>query len=79
MGQMEPQFEQVGKAFIQHYYQAFDTNRANLGDLYQAESMSAPFPFEAMPLHFFAQCNGDLMSSRSTAVVLTEAGGQVVV
>lgn len=37
--QMEPQFEQVGKAFIQHYYQAFDTNRAGLGDLYQAESM----------------------------------------
>ena len=39
---MEPQYEQVGKAFIQHYYQAFDTNRAALADLYQGESMSAP-------------------------------------
>jgi hypothetical protein len=37
--QMEPQYEQVGKAFIQHYYQAFDTNRAALADLYQNESM----------------------------------------
>ena len=37
--QMEAQYEQVGKAFIQHYYAAFDSNRAALADLYQAESM----------------------------------------
>jgi hypothetical protein len=35
----EAPFEQVGKAFVQHYYQTFDTNRAGLGNLYQAESM----------------------------------------
>jgi len=40
--QMEANFEQVGKAFIQHYYQAFDSNRATLADLYQGESMSVP-------------------------------------
>ena len=31
--QMEAQYEQVGKAFIQHYYAAFDSNRAALADL----------------------------------------------
>ncbi|KAJ1494733.1 putative nuclear transport factor 2, partial [Baffinella frigidus] len=31
--------EQVGKAFVQHYYQTFDTNRAGLSSLYQSESM----------------------------------------
>ncbi|EKX35303.1 hypothetical protein GUITHDRAFT_79942 [Guillardia theta CCMP2712] len=35
----EPQFETVGKAFVAHYYQAFDTNRAGLGSLYQDQSM----------------------------------------
>mmetsp|Transcript_32312 Transcript_32312/g.50365 ORF Transcript_32312/g.50365 Transcript_32312/m.50365 type:complete len:130 (+) Transcript_32312:200-589(+) len=32
-------FEEVGKAFVQHYYQTFDTNRAGLASLYQNESM----------------------------------------
>ena len=32
-------YEQVGQAFIGHYYNCFDTNRAALGDLYQGESM----------------------------------------
>ena len=54
--QMEPQFEQVGKAFIAHYYQAFDTNRASLADLYQNESMCASCPFEANPLCIAPPC-----------------------
>jgi len=33
------QFSEIGKAFVGHYYQAFDTNRASLQALYQAESM----------------------------------------
>jgi hypothetical protein len=32
-------FEQVGKQFVEHYYQTFDSQRANLGALYSAESM----------------------------------------
>mmetsp|Transcript_60255 Transcript_60255/g.141953 ORF Transcript_60255/g.141953 Transcript_60255/m.141953 type:complete len:130 (+) Transcript_60255:57-446(+) len=35
----EAPFEQVGKAFVQHYYQTFDTNRAALASLYQDQSM----------------------------------------
>lgn len=38
----EAPFEQVGKAFVQHYYQTFDTNRAGLSSLYQSESMYSP-------------------------------------
>jgi len=33
------QFAEIGKAFAQHYYQTFDTNRAALHSLYQNESM----------------------------------------
>ena len=32
-------FDQVGKQFVEHYYNTFDTNRANLGALYQGQSM----------------------------------------
>eukprot|EP00727_Mastigamoeba_balamuthi_P007530 m51a1_g3398 putative nuclear transport (126) ;mRNA; r:539836-540369 len=36
---MNPQFEEVGRAFVQHYYTTFDTQRANLAALYQPSSM----------------------------------------
>jgi hypothetical protein len=32
-------FEEVGSAFVQHYYNIFDTNRAGLQNLYQEMSM----------------------------------------
>jgi len=32
-------FEEVGNAFVQHFYQVFDSNRANLQGLYQDASM----------------------------------------
>ena len=32
-------FEEVGKQFVEHYYNTFDTNRANLGALYTEQSM----------------------------------------
>ena len=38
----EAPFEQVGKAFVQHYYQTFDANRAGLASLYQSDSMYSP-------------------------------------
>ncbi|KAJ8569616.1 hypothetical protein K7X08_006193 [Anisodus acutangulus] len=31
--------ETVAKAFVDHYYSTFDTNRAGLGNLYQENSM----------------------------------------
>jgi len=31
--------EQVAKAFVEHYYTTFDTNRAGLANLYQENSM----------------------------------------
>ncbi|XP_024017621.1 nuclear transport factor 2B [Morus notabilis] len=34
---MDP--DAVAKAFVEHYYSTFDSNRANLGTLYQNESM----------------------------------------
>ncbi|KAI3983482.1 hypothetical protein MKX01_038902 [Papaver californicum] len=34
---MDP--EGVSKAFVEHYYSTFDTNRGNLGGLYQETSM----------------------------------------
>lgn len=37
--QMNPQYEQIGKAFVEHYYQMFQTNRAALVSLYQADSL----------------------------------------
>ncbi|KAL9246019.1 hypothetical protein vseg_019603 [Gypsophila vaccaria] len=46
---MDPQ--QVAKAFVEHYYTTFDTNRANLGTLYQDTSM---LTFEGQP-HMGAQ------------------------
>ncbi|XP_010680019.2 nuclear transport factor 2B [Beta vulgaris subsp. vulgaris] len=33
------QSEQVAKAFVDHYYTTFDTNRAGLSNLYQENSM----------------------------------------
>lgn len=35
----KPQFQQVGEAFVNHYYQNFDSNRAGLGPLYRDNSM----------------------------------------
>eukprot|EP00727_Mastigamoeba_balamuthi_P005724 m51a1_g1771 putative nuclear transport factor 2-like (123) ;mRNA; r:316174-317052 len=32
-------FEALGKAFVQHYYNAFGSNRASLASLYRPESM----------------------------------------
>ncbi|XP_059445825.1 nuclear transport factor 2A-like isoform X2 [Corylus avellana] len=34
---MDP--DQLSRAFVEHYYSAFDANRAGLGILYQDESM----------------------------------------
>ncbi|CAI9093172.1 OLC1v1028605C1 [Oldenlandia corymbosa var. corymbosa] len=34
---MDP--DQVAKAFVEHYYSTFDTNRNSLGNLYQESSM----------------------------------------
>lgn len=36
---MEDQVEMVGKAFVDHYYDLFDNNRASLSTLYQPTSM----------------------------------------
>lgn len=30
----KPLWEQIGTSFVQHYYLQFDTNRANLADIY---------------------------------------------
>ncbi|KAJ7967649.1 Nuclear transport factor 2 [Quillaja saponaria] len=38
-GDMEEQVEMVGKAFVNHYYHLFDTERASLSSLYQPTSM----------------------------------------
>lgn len=32
-------FQQVGEQFVQHYYNTFDTNRSQLGPLYNETSM----------------------------------------
>lgn len=32
-------FDQVGKQFVDHYYNTFDTQRANLAGLYTEASM----------------------------------------
>ncbi|XP_010267746.1 PREDICTED: nuclear transport factor 2-like [Nelumbo nucifera] len=39
MDGMEEQVELVGKAFVEHYYHLFDTNRQSLSSLYQPSSM----------------------------------------
>ncbi|KAK9173237.1 Nuclear transport factor 2 (NTF2) domain protein [Cryptosporidium meleagridis] len=36
---LNPQFDQIGKQFVQHYYQTFQTNRPALGGLYGPQSM----------------------------------------
>ncbi|KAJ4840770.1 Nuclear transport factor 2B [Turnera subulata] len=36
---MEEQAEMVGRAFVDHYYHLFDSNRASLSALYQPTSM----------------------------------------
>ncbi len=33
------EFEQIGNAFAQHFYNVFDQNRANLAPLYQEQSL----------------------------------------
>lgn len=43
MAQPNSAFDAISKAFVQHYYQLFDTNRAGLAALYQEGSM---FTFE---------------------------------
>ena len=32
-------FDEVGRQFVQHYYQTFDSNRQNLASLYSDQSM----------------------------------------
>mmetsp|Transcript_905 Transcript_905/g.2810 ORF Transcript_905/g.2810 Transcript_905/m.2810 type:complete len:135 (-) Transcript_905:269-673(-) len=39
LGAVNPQFQAIGKAFVDHYYRTFDSNRAGLAALYQGESM----------------------------------------
>ncbi|XP_023667570.1 nuclear transport factor 2, like [Paramormyrops kingsleyae] len=34
----KPVWEQIGTSFVQHYYLQFDTNRANLADIYTDSS-----------------------------------------
>lgn len=36
---MNPNFDTIGKQFVSVYYETFDSNRANLGPLYSADSM----------------------------------------
>lgn len=36
---MEEESEMVGRAFVEHYYQLFDNERASVSSLYQPESM----------------------------------------
>ena len=36
---MNPNFEAIGKAFIEHYYKLFDTNRTELKVFYRDDSM----------------------------------------
>ena len=36
---MNPQFDSIGRQFVDHYYKTFDTNRSQLGALYGANSM----------------------------------------
>mmetsp|Transcript_996 Transcript_996/g.2508 ORF Transcript_996/g.2508 Transcript_996/m.2508 type:complete len:123 (+) Transcript_996:469-837(+) len=36
---MGDQYQQIGEAFVKHYYSTFDTNRAGLVSLYQGNSM----------------------------------------
>eukprot|EP00741_Cyanophora_paradoxa_P025204 tig00000350_g24329.t1 len=43
---MTQQFEQVGQAFVQHYYTVFDQDRRQLHPLYQGDSM---LTFEGQP------------------------------
>jgi len=39
LGSVNPQFNDIGKAFVDHYYKIFDSTRAQLSSLYQGESM----------------------------------------
>lgn len=39
MNMLNPQFEQIGKDFINHYYQCFSTSRNQLATLYREISM----------------------------------------
>lgn len=39
MAQINPQFENIGKQFAEHYYRTYDTDRSQLAPMYIAESM----------------------------------------
>ncbi|XP_058092750.1 nuclear transport factor 2B [Magnolia sinica] len=45
---MEEQVEKVAKAFVEHYYNIFDTNRSFLSSLYQPSSI---LTFEGQNIH----------------------------
>ena len=36
---INPQFDQIGRQFVDHYYKTFDTNRGGLTSLYGSDSM----------------------------------------
>ena len=36
---MNPQFDSIGRQFIEHYYNTFDANRSTLGPLYSEQSL----------------------------------------
>ena len=36
---MNPQFDSIGRQFVQHYYNTFDANRSTLGPLYSEQSL----------------------------------------
>ncbi|EGD72288.1 hypothetical protein PTSG_00309 [Salpingoeca rosetta] len=44
---MNPQYEEIGRAFAEHYYNIFQTNREQLFTLYQDDSM---LTFEGTPV-----------------------------
>eukprot|EP00484_Ammonia_sp_Unknown_P000953 CAMPEP_0197020164 /NCGR_PEP_ID=MMETSP1384-20130603/886_1 /TAXON_ID=29189 /ORGANISM="Ammonia sp." /LENGTH=119 /DNA_ID=CAMNT_0042447733 /DNA_START=61 /DNA_END=417 /DNA_ORIENTATION=+ len=39
MAQSAPDINQIGKSFVEHYYNLFDNNRAQLANLFQGQSM----------------------------------------
>ena len=44
---MNPQYEEIGQAFVEHYYNLFQTSRDQLASLYQDDSMMT---FEGSPV-----------------------------
>ena len=45
---MNPQFESIGRQFVEHYYKTFDANRSTLGPLYSEQSL---LTFEGEQFH----------------------------